>query len=153
MDRFTVSFFGHRQIDDPLIIEEKLENIIQELLQTKEYVEFLIGRDGEFDQLAASVIRRCRRTVRDDNSALVLVLPYTAAECRNKFGAVHKYYDEIEVCAASAEMHFKAAHQARNRSMVDRSDLVVFYVCHSFGGAYRTRKYAASSGSKYLDLA
>ena len=38
---FTVSFFGHRQIDDPFTIEDKLERLIRELLTTKEYVEFL----------------------------------------------------------------------------------------------------------------
>ena len=53
---FTVSFFGHRQIDDPFTIEDKLERLIRELLTTKEYVEFLIGRDGEFDQLVASTV-------------------------------------------------------------------------------------------------
>ena len=49
--------------------------VIKELLISQEYVEFLVGRDGEFDQLVASTVRRCKRTVRDDNSALVLVLP------------------------------------------------------------------------------
>lgn len=49
--------------------------VIKELLISQEYVEFLVGRDGEIDQLVASTVRRCKRTVRDDNSALVLVLP------------------------------------------------------------------------------
>lgn len=53
-----------------------LQEIIQELLISKEYVEFLAGRNGEVDQLVASTVRRCKRTVRDDNSALVLVLSY-----------------------------------------------------------------------------
>ena len=77
MNICTVSFFGHRQIDDVFKIEKQLEALIRELLLTKEYVEFLVGRDGEFDQLVSSTIRRCKRNTRDDNSALVLVLPYT----------------------------------------------------------------------------
>ena len=47
---------------------------------SNEYIEFLVGRDGEFDQLVSSTIRRCKRTIRDDNSSLVLVLPYMTAE-------------------------------------------------------------------------
>ena len=66
---FTASFFGHRQIDNVLVIEHRLQEIIQELLISKEYVEVLIGRVGEFDQLVASTVRSCKRTVRDDNSA------------------------------------------------------------------------------------
>ena len=68
MNLFAVSFFGHRQVDDPFLIERQLESIIRELLLTKEYVEFLVGRDGEFDQLVSSTVRRCKRTIRDDNS-------------------------------------------------------------------------------------
>ena len=73
MNLFAVSFFGHREVDDPFVIEQLLEAIVRELLHSKEYVEFLVGRDGEFDQLVSSTIRRCKRTIRDDNSSLVLV--------------------------------------------------------------------------------
>ena len=68
MNLFAVSFFGHREVDDPFVIEQQLESIVRELLHSKEYVEFLVGRDGEFDQLVSSTIRRCKRTIRDDNS-------------------------------------------------------------------------------------
>ena len=83
MNIFSVSFFGHRQLNDPFTVERNLETLIRELLNTKQYVEFLVGRDGEFDQLVASTIRRCKRAIRDDNSALVLALPYETAEYRN----------------------------------------------------------------------
>ena len=61
MITFTVSFFGHRVIEDPLRIEQNLESLIGRLITEHEYVEFLVGRDGEFDQLVSSVIRRCKR--------------------------------------------------------------------------------------------
>ena len=96
MKVYTVSFFGHRKMDNVFVIEQRLEALIRELLASKEYVEFLIGRDGEFDQLVASTVRRCKRTVRDDNSALVLVLPYITAEYRNNEQSFHEYYDEVE---------------------------------------------------------
>lgn len=118
MNTFTVSFFGHRQIDNPFVIEEKLEKLIREYLNTMEYVEFLVGRDGEFDQLVASTVRRSKRAIRDDNSALVLVLPYETAEYRNNVQSFQDYYDEIEICAESAAKHYKSAHQTRNHSMV-----------------------------------
>ena len=52
MNIFTVSFFGRRQIDNPLQVESQLEEIICSLLKREEYIEFLVGRDGEFDQIA-----------------------------------------------------------------------------------------------------
>lgn len=79
MNTFTVSFFGHRQINNPLSLENKLEKILCSLLKQKEYVEFLVGRDGEFDQIVSSAIRRCKRKIRDDNSSLIWVMPYQTA--------------------------------------------------------------------------
>ena len=55
---YRVAFFGHRRIDNIRKIEEKLVPILNELILTKEYVEFYIGRNGEFDEFAATVIKR-----------------------------------------------------------------------------------------------
>lgn len=152
MNCYTVSFFGHRQITDAFELEKQLEMLIRELLLREEYVEFLVGRDGEFDQLVSSTVRRCKRTIRDDNSALIWVLPYITAEYQNNEKAFLEYYDEVEVCADAAGKHFKAAFQVRNRSMVDRSDLVVFCVEHSSGGAYQTLRYAEKQATPIINL-
>lgn len=150
---FTVSFFGHRVINNPLQIEQRLEALLRELLIGKEYVEFLVGRDGDFDQLVSSVVLRCKRRIRDDNSVLVWVMPYETAEYRNNETAYQNYYDEIEICGASATGHFKGAYLTRNRQMIDRSDLVVFCVEHETGGAYQTLRYAITQGKRIVNLA
>ena len=152
MNTYTVSFFGHRMIDNALEIENRLERCIQTLLREHEYVEFLVGRDGELDQLVSSVIRRCKREYRSDNSAHILVLPYPTAEFRDNEESFRDYYDEIEICETAAVGHYKNAHQTRNRAMVDRSDLVVFCVQHARGGAWQTMKYAKKQGKPCMNL-
>ena len=149
---YTVSFFGHRIIEQPLLIEQSLEELIGSLLRSKEYVEFLVGRNGDFDQLVSSAICRCKREIREDNSAHVWVLPYATADYRDNEEDYRAYYDEIEVFD-SAGKHFKAAFQARNRNMVDRADLVVFYVERNEGGAYQTMRYAIQQEKQYINLA
>jgi hypothetical protein len=152
LNTFTVSFFGHRMIDNALKIESRLEQLIQALLREHEYVEFLVGRDGEFDQLVSSAIRRCKREYRSNNSAHIWVLPYITAEFRDNEESFRDYYDEIEVCEAAAMGHYKNAHQTRNRVMVDRSDLVVFCIQHERGGAWQTMKAAKKQGKNYINL-
>ena len=61
MDIYTVSSFGHREVERAAEIESKLNQFFHDLITQKQYVEFLIGRDGEFDLLAASAIRRAIR--------------------------------------------------------------------------------------------
>lgn len=153
MDTYTVSFFGHRQLEEPLKVEERLEQVVRMLLNEKQYVELLVGRDGEYDKLVSSVIRRCKRTVRDDNSSLVWVLPYETSEFRSNEDSFREYYDEIEICGEASGGYFKSAHQARNREMVDRSHLVVFCIQHESGGAWQTMKYAKKQGVSYINLA
>lgn len=152
MEVFTVSFFGHRMIDDVLEIENRLEQLIRTLLSEHEYVEFLVGRDGEFDQLVSSAIRRCKREYRSDNSSHIWVLPYLTAEYRDNEESFRDYYDEIEVCETAAVGHYKNAHQTRNRAMVDRSDLVVFCIQLGSGGAWQTMKYAKKQGKPCINL-
>ena len=149
MTVYTVSFFGHRRVYDPIRIERQLERIVRELLLTKQYVEFLVGKDGEFDILVASVIRRCKRQYRDDNSAMVLVLPYMKADFRDNEESYREYFDEIEIFSGT---HYKSAFQQRNRNMVCRSDLAIFAVNKIEGGAYSTMKYAAAQGVEMINL-
>lgn len=153
METFTVSFFGHRTVANITEVEKELEVIIRDLLSTKEYVEFLVGRDGEFDQIVSSVIRRCKRIYNDSNSSLVLVLPYTTADYKNNLDYLESYYDEIEICSSASSAYFKAAIQIRNREMIDRSDLSVFFVERENGGAYQTLRYALKQNKETINLA
>ena len=82
MDIYTVSFLGHREVERAAEIESKLEQLLHDLITQKQYVEFLIGRDGEFDLLAASTIRRAVKQCGYGNTSLILVLPYMKAEYR-----------------------------------------------------------------------
>ncbi|EKC43983.1 hypothetical protein OBE_17718, partial [human gut metagenome] len=47
MNIFTVSFFGHRIIPEFREAEDRVEALVHALLLEKEYVEFLVGRDGD----------------------------------------------------------------------------------------------------------
>lgn len=152
MEIFTVSFFGHRQVEDFALVEERAERLVGELITGKPYLEFLVGRNGEFDQMIASCLLRAKRKWRDDNNFLVLVLPYPTAEYRGNVSSFESYYDEIEICGQAAEGHFKSAIQTRNRYMVDRSDLVVCYVKRP-GGAYQTICYAEQKRKAIINLA
>ena len=73
MQIYTVSFFGHRRIADWQTAENRLLREISDLIKTKEYVEFLVGRNGDFDQMAASAVRSAKRELDYGNSELVYI--------------------------------------------------------------------------------
>lgn len=153
MEIFTVAFFGHRYIDSPFKIEERLEEEIYRLLGEKEYVDFLVGRDGDFDQFASSAVLRVRKRYRDDNSSLVLVLPYARAEYLNNEESYHDYYSDVEISYAASKAHPKAAIQIRNREMVDCADLILCCIEREKGGAWQTVQYAIRQEKTVINLA
>ena len=149
---YTVCFFGHRQLDDFSLVEQKVEMLIVRLLNEHEYVEFLVGREGEFDQLVTSAILRCRKRLDTANCSVTWVMPYLKADYVKNSDSYDNYYDSVEVCEQSANTHPKAAIQIRNIAMIDRSDLCVFYVTHKSGGAYLTLRYADKANANILNL-
>ena len=153
MSIFTVSFFGHRRIDDAIRVESGLEKKLRRLICEREYIEFLVGRDGEFDLMVASVVRRVTRSTGWGNTHLTLVLPYLKAEYRDHEQEYLAYFDEVEVCPVSAAAHPKSAIRIRNREMVERSDLVICCIQHEYGGAYQAVQYAEKQGKKVMNLA
>lgn len=153
MEIFTVAFFGHRFIDNYFSLEQHLETLIYEILREKRYVEFIVGKNGEFDQLCASSVRRVKRNYRDDNSSLILVLPYLTADYSNNQESYNDYYDEVEICRESYNAHFKNAIQLRNRYMVDRADMIICNIEKRSGGAYQTIKYAEKKGKEIINIA
>lgn len=152
-ENLTISLFGHRIIEDYQSVESKLYELLRIVMQRENReIEFLVGRNGDFDLMAASVIRKLKKETGNENAFLTIVLPYETAELRNNTDAFEKYYDSIEICEASADCNFKYAIVARNRDMIDRSDLVVVYVKNESGGAYQSLKYAEKNQKRIINL-
>ncbi len=152
MQIYTVSFFGHRDFSKHFEYEEKIKQLIIKLLREKEYVEFLVGRNGEFDLFISSIIRRIKSENGYDNCSLILVLPYITAEFKNNEKEFYNYYDEIEICPDSEKAHFKSAITIRNKSIINRSALVIFYVERPKGGAYKTMRYAENNHRNIINI-
>ena len=148
MEIYRVSFIGHREVEKLALVEDRLETIIRDLIKTKEYVEFYMGRNGEFDVSAASVVKRVQNNLGKENSSLALVLAYHVKD--EEF--YENYYDDICMPIDSG-VHYKAAITKRNQWMIDNSDLLIAYVNKDFGGAYNTLKYAEKNGVQIINVA
>ena len=148
MNAFVVSLFGHREIIDLYRLEERLIKVVKELIQTKPYVVFLVGRNGEFDEYAASIIKRTSRKVKKENNEITLVLPYTVSDIEY----YEIYYNNVVIPERLCGAHHKAAITLRNRWMVEQSDLLICYVERENGGAYSALKYAQKLGKQIVNL-
>ena len=146
---YRVSFIGHRQIDRFRFVEEQLDKIISDLLLHKEYVEFYVGRNGDFDTMVASAVKRGQKAYGTANSSLILVIPYAVAD----MDLLEKFYDEIWLPEGLYKVHYKSAITKRNEWFVEHSNLLVAYVEREKGGAARCLKQAEKKGIKIKNIA
>ena len=146
---YKVSFIGHRRVDDFYFVEEQLDSIIGELIRTKEYVEFYVGKNGDFDTMVASAIKRCQKRFGKSNNSLILVLPYTVADMEY----LEDFYDEIWIPDELHGIHFKNALSKRNEWFVNNSDLLIAYVLRDNGGAATCLKKATQSNLAVFNIA
>ena len=153
MEIYKVSFFGHRRMERFRLAEEMVDDLIYKLIHEHEYVEFMVGRDGDFDQLATSAVKRAQHSYAEHRCDITWVMPYEKAEYTKNAEDFKKYYDYVMICPESEKVHYKQAIQVRNRWIVDKSDLTVFWVENNSGGAYVTMRYAEQCGKEKINIA
>ena len=149
MEIYRIAFIGHREIYGHYRLEEKIEQIAREKLHEKEYVEFYVGRNGDFDISVASAIKRAQKAIGHHNSCLILVQPYPMKDDEY----YEKFYDELQY-PVDSKIHPKAAITKRNQWMIENTELLVAFVEEGRkGGALTTLKYAQKNGVEIINLA
>ncbi len=136
-----VSFCGNR-LADRKEVEEPLRYVVEKLIKNGAD-EFLLGGYGDFDKIAARVVKSFKSTYPHIKS--ILVIPYLNREYNKELYDV-SVYPELE------NVHPKGAIVKRNQYMVDVSDVVVTYVKYKNGGAATTLKYAEKKNKRIIDI-
>ena len=146
-DIYRVAMFGHRDFYGHRQLEERLIPILRDLIRQHKFIEIYMGRDGEFDTYAATIVKRVQRDY-DDYHAIEfnLVLPYSKKDMED----FEKYYDRVNIPISA---HPKLAITKRNEWMAEQSDLILCYIERESGGAYKAVQYAKKLGKEVINLA
>ena len=131
-DKMKITFCGHSQVSNSGGVKNWLRTVTQNLIQ-QGATTFYLGGYGEFDSLAASVLREQKKQY--PHIELILVLPYLNSS-KGSFGYDSTLYPPLE----SVPPLF--AISKRNQWMVEAADVVVAYVLHNWGGAAMTLQHA-----------
>lgn len=146
---YRVVLFGHRDFDGHRKIEERLYQLLKDLIRTKPFVEIYIGRNGEFDIYVATIVKRVQAAMGKDNNEFICVLPYPEKDIEY----YDDYYDNVMIPECIGNTHPKGAITKRNRWMVEQADLFICYVEREEGGAYAALKYARKLEKEIVNLA
>lgn len=138
MKKGTCCFFGHRE-SYHLDRGRLLETIRARILQGDDV--FYVGNQGEFD----SAVYRCLKQLREEypHIRVCVVLAYLPTE---------KDEDIPDSMYPEIEGHPKFALDRRNRWMIDRADVCICYIDHTWGGAYKFVMLAQKRGLTVINI-
>ena len=148
MDKKICCFTGHRNIPRDIILRlpEKLDRLLDELIADG-YREFRCGGAQGFDTIAALKVLEKKKTYPDVK--LHLFLPcrdQTRGWSENAKRAYSIVFERADSVCYASENYTPHCMHARNRAMVDGSDLCVAYCTSSHGGTAYTVLYAKKQG-------
>jgi len=129
--------FGHRNVFEN--IRDKLDNAV-EIAIAQGCGMFYTGAMGDFDSLFSSAVRSAKKVY--PYIKLICVKPYFTTDINTDKDYYAALYDDIIIPDELAGIHPKAAIKARNRWMIDNSDIVLIYTVRNYGGAYEAKQYA-----------
>lgn len=145
-----VAFLGHRNLVKSKELYEEIKNAILSNTRNDETTKFYCGGYGNFDDLCASVCRSIKERL---DAEIVYVTPYISENEQKKIDSLIKLklydyslYPPIEATPP------KFAISKRNEWIVDKADLIIAYVSHNYGGAYRSLLYAKRKNKRIINL-
>ena len=144
-------FAGHSEIYDSDIIYRQLISVLNELIEKEHINEFLVGNYGSFDKLSAKAVREIKSKY--PKIKLNLIIPYLTSEINEFKESYYKNYDNILVADIPSEIPKKLHIIKCNQYMIEKSQFLICYVNHSWGGASKTLEFAKRKNIKIINLA
>ena len=137
--------FGHRNVFEN--ISSKIDNTVEEAISQGCEI-FYTGAMGEFDSLFSSAVRKAKKSY--PNIKLICVKPYFTNDINTNGEYYASLYDDIIIPDEIADVHPKAAIKARNRWIIDNSDIVLIYTVRHYGGAYEAKRFAERNSKRLV---
>lgn len=138
------TFFGHR--DCPDTVKEKLREALTDLIEHHGVNLFYVGNQGNFDAIARSVLGELKKQYPHIDCGVVLAyMPENKKESDLISDAI--------VPEGLEFVHPRYAISWRNEWMLKRSDYVLIYITHDWGGAYRYAEKAMRQSKRVRNLA
>lgn len=146
-----ITFVGHGALRIDANLSEKIVQTIKDNVKEKENITFYCGGYGDFYNHCASI---CRKFKMELSCEVVFVTPYITPSQQKKMKYLidAKLYDSI-VYPPIENAIPRYAIAKRNEWMVSESDLIIAYVTHTYGGAYKTIQYARKKRKIIINLA
>ena len=148
----TITFIGHSSLNIDNDLSNKIQETIKNIIAEESSVVFYCGGYGDFDLHCAEICRRLKTRIPD--CEIVFITPYITLSQQEKIKCFLEsdLYDSV-IYPPLENIPLRFAISKRNEWMISESDVVIAYVSHSVGGAYKSLEYARRKKKKIFNLA
>lgn len=139
MEQKICTFAGHTKVYCAESIKIKLKKEIINLIENHGVTIFYNGGKSNFDRICAACVKELKNKYPFIKSYLILA--YIPGKQNQFYDNFYKNFDGT-FYPGIEKIPTKFAIIKRNEWMIDKSDFLIAYVDHNWGGAYQTFKYA-----------
>ena len=136
-----ITFIGHAYVPNQEMIKEKVKEQLRELCLGADEITCYLGGRGDFDNLSAIACKELQPQF--PLIERIYVAPYITQSEQSKINLLIKsglYDSSLYPPIETTPIRF--AISKRNEWMIAKSDIVIAFVKHSYGGAYNSLKIA-----------
>ncbi len=133
------TFYGHREC--PEEIKNVLKSTVEDFIVNRGVDVFYVGNQGMFDAMVRGVLREMEQKYPYIRYGVVLAYP-PQGECET----------DTMLPEGIETVHPRYAIDWCNRWMLNRTDVVITYITHTWGGAYRYAEQARKRGLCVIPL-
>lgn len=147
----TIAFAGHSIISSSNTIKETVKEQIRNNIIGVQFVTYYLGGYGEFDKICACACRELKKEY--SGIEVIYVTPYIGLSSQDKINEMQ----DCGLCDTSIyppieNTPLKFAIAKRNEWMMTNADLIIAYVNHSYGGAYKSLQVAKRRNKKIINI-
>lgn len=143
-----VTFIGHAKLQYNPKVEDKLLEVLEETIEDED-VTFYMGLNGNFDLLAKKCCMKYKK--KHKNAKLVFVTPYLDEIYLKNLEFSIKDFDEV-IYPDLENVPKRYAICARNKYMINCSDVLIAFASLVFGNAHKYIDYAWSKRKEFINI-
>ena len=146
-----ITFAGHAFITSNNRVKEIVKEQIRNHVDASGNITCYLGGYGNFDEICACACRELKQEHYDIE--VVYVSPYLSLQEQAKIKEMQRsgLYD-ASIYPPIEKTPPRFAISKRNEWMICKSDIVIAYVDHNFGGAYKSLQIAKRKKKKIINI-
>ena len=147
----TITFAGHSLITSIDCIKEMVKEQIRNIIIDSEMVICYLGGYGDFDNICALACKELKREY--SGIEVVYIAPYISLSEQAKIKEMQSWgLCDSSIYPPIENVPPRFAISKRNEWMIENADLIIAYVDHNFGGAYKSLQVAKRKKKKIINL-